>query len=408
MGIKIHHGPDGTYKTSGAIKDDILPVIKSGRTLVTNVRGFSKENAIKILGRKSVHKNFEVIFVDTEQQPGRDKLARFFHWAPKGAFFVIDEVQRIFKPKWRDKDIQELNYVGGPEQAAKDDRPEDMDTAWDMQRHYNWDFVFTTTSITKVRAEMKDMAKVAIRHYNLGVWRFYKTVEHATDSRGTNKSSQGTVKFFNYVPKKVFALYSSTKTGAFTNSEPRTPFYKDPKVLGLLIALACLWTYILSKPAPKVLGGGGTDGNKTTEQTSKPVQKSSASSNNNAVLSRDSKIGDNDNLAVSDQLIDKNHNLDPYNAILKNAYITGYVFSLGEKNYVFNSDIDGKEYSFNTIDLREVGYYIKWVKPCKVKLFYEGKSSFVYCSYKNSIHETSTDNQQAAERVPTGTQRKAS
>jgi len=117
-------------------------------------------------------------------------------------------------------------------------------------------------------------------------------------------------------------------------------------------------------------------------------------------LSRDSKISHNDNLTVSDQLIDKNNNLDPFNAILKNAYITGYVFSLGEKNYAFNSDIDGKEYSFNTIDLREVGYYIKWVKPCKVKLFYEGKSSFVYCSYKNSIHEAIADNQQAAERVP--------
>ncbi|MCP4984978.1 MAG: zona occludens toxin, partial [Colwellia sp.] len=98
MGIKIHHGPDGTFKTSGAIKDDILPVIKNGRTLVTNVRGFSRENAVKVLGRKKVHKDFKVIFVDTEVQEGRDKLARFFHWAPKGAFFVVDEVQRIFKP----------------------------------------------------------------------------------------------------------------------------------------------------------------------------------------------------------------------------------------------------------------------------------------------------------------------
>jgi len=47
-------------------------------------------------------------------------------------------------------------------------------------------------------------------------------------------------------------------------------------------------------------------------------------------------------LFVTYQRIDKNHNLDPFNAILKNAYITDYVFSLGEKNYAFNSDIDGK------------------------------------------------------------------
>ncbi|SFB90519.1 zonular occludens toxin domain-containing protein [Pseudoalteromonas denitrificans] len=408
MGMKIHHGPDGTYKTSGAIKDDILPVIKSGRTLVTNIRGFSREKALKVLGKKFVHKDFKVIFVDTEQQPGRDKLARFFHWAPKGAFFVIDEVQRIFKPKWNAKDIQELNYIGGPEQAAIDDRPEDMDTAWDMQRHYNWDFVFTTTSITKVRAEMKDMAKVAIRHYNLGIWRFYKTVEHATDSRGTSKSSQGTVKFFNWVPKKIFALYSSTKTGAFTNSEPRTPFYKDPKILGLLVVLACLWSYILSKPAPKVLGGHRQDDAISVQQGSEPIQKVSSSSNSDAVQRGNSQVVNNDSVTLSNQLIDKNPHLDPYHAILKNAYITGSSFSIREKNYAFNSDIDGVEYSFNSMDLRELGYYVKPIKPCKAKLIFNGRSSFVYCSYKNSFLDVIADNQQATERVPTGTQRTAS
>lgn len=408
MGIKIHHGPDGTFKTSGAIKDDIIPVIKSGRTLVTNVRGFSKENAIKVLGKKFVHKDFKVIFIDTEVQPGRDKLARFFHWAPRGAFFVIDEVQRIFKPKWRDKDIQELNYLGGAEQAALDDRPEDMDTAWDMQRHYNWDFVFTTTSITKVRSEMKDMAKVAIRHYNLGIWRFYKTVEHATDSRGTTKSSQGTVKLFNYVPKKIFALYSSTKTGAFDNSEPRTPFYKDPKIIGLLVFLACFWTYLLSKPAPKAIGGGGAASAKVTQQDKEPIQKASSSVNNDVSVTDTVKANSDGNITLPDKLIHKANDLDPYNAILQNAYITGSVYSLIEKHYSFKSNIGEDEFSFNTIDLRDVGYKVRWVKPCKAKLSFEGKSSFIYCSYKNSIREALADNQQATERVPTGTQRKAS
>lgn len=248
---------------------------------------------------------------------------------------------------------------------------------------------------------MKDMAKVAIRHYNLGIWRFYKTVEHATDSRGTSKSSQGTVKFFNYVPKKVFALYSSTKTGAFTNSEPRTPFYKDPKILGLLIALACLWTYILSKPAPRAVGGSRPDSNQSVQTDKKPIQKVSASTNNDVSINSNAKTGNNDNLTVSNQLIDKNHNLDPYNDILKNAFITGSVFSLREANYSFSSDIQGSEFSFNSIDLRDVGYRVKWVKPCKAKIFFEGKSSYIYCSYKNSIHETLADNQQAAERVPT-------
>lgn len=164
----------------------------------------------------------------------------------------------------------------------------------------------------------------------------------------------------------------------------------------------------MSKPAPRAVGGSRPDSNQSVQTDKKPIQKVSASPNNDVSINSNAKTGNNDNLTVSNQLIDKNHNLDPYNDILKNAFITGSVFSLREANYSFSSDIQGSEFSFNSIDLRDVGYRVKWVKPCKAKIFFEGKSSYIYCSYKNSIHETLADNQQAAERVPTGTQRKAS
>ncbi len=376
MGIKIHHGPDGTFKTSGAIKDDIMPVIKSGRTLVTNVRGFSRENAIKVLGRKVVHKNFKVIFVDTEVQQGRDKMARFFHWAPRGSFFVIDEVQRIFKPKWTAKDIALLNYEGGVDKAAADERPEDMDTAWDMQRHYNWDFVFTTTSITKVRSEMRDMAKVAVRHTNVGIWRFYKTVEHSCDSRGTTKSTQGAVKVFNWVPKKIFSLYSSTKTGTFENSEPRTPVYKDPKVLGLVICLALFWGYLFSKPVPTAIGG---DINKTVVDSKKPVQQVHKASNQ--VLTKDNSIAPSNvsNINISSKRTNKISSLDLF---IKNTYITGSVHSDSEKLYTFEAS---ENMSFSSMDLIDFGYRVKWIRPCKASISRGDDEVYVYCSSNNFI-----------------------
>jgi len=386
MGIKIHHGPDGTFKTSGAIKDDIIPVIKSGRTLVTNVRGFSRENAVKVLGKKFVHNDFKVIFVDTEIQSGRDKLARFFHWAPKGAFFVIDEVQRIFKPKWKDKDIQLLNYAGGADKALADDRPEDMDTAWDMQRHHNWDFVFTTTSITKVRAEMKDMAKVAIRHYNLGIWRFYKTVEHAADSRGTSKSSQGAVKVFNWVPSKIFKLYSSTKTGSFTNSEPRTPVYRDPKVVGLLVSLALFWGWLFSKPVPKAIGGELKD---VVQTDNKSVPESDTSNSQIPVQDNPSQVNRIDNLAVPNQQPTKNSVLEPF---LKNTFITGSVHSTKEKHYTFESKYKEQQITFSSLDLQDMGYKIKWVRPCKASITRDSITTYLYCSYNTFVQTSvSTD-----------------
>ncbi len=379
MGIKIHHGPDGTFKTSGAIKDDILPVIKNGRTLVTNVRGFSRQNAIKVLGRKKVHKDFKVIFVDTEVQQGRDKLARFFHWAPNGAFFVIDEVQRIFKPKWRDKDIQLLNYEGGSDKAAQDDRPEDMDTAWDMQRHYNWDFVFTTTSITKVRSEMKDMAKVAIRHSNIGIWRFYKTVEHPCDSRGTTKSTQGTVKNWNFVPKKVFKLYSSTKTGTFANSEPRTPPHKDPKVVGLLTCLVLFWIYLFNKPVPTAIGGNSIEATSKNEKPIQPVSQTSTKVSNQNSPNQNSSVS---NLNISDVRTRKVSSLDSF---LHSTYITGSVYSTNEKHYTFEANHSGNDLSFSSLDLKDFGYSVKWIKPCKASITRADETLYIYCSTNNLL-----------------------
>lgn len=385
MAIKIHHGPDGTYKTSGAIKDDIIPLIKSGRTLVTNVRGFSRENAVKVLGKKLVHKDFKVIFLDTELEAGRAKFARFFHWAPNGAFFVVDEVQRIFKPKWRQKDLDELSIYVGDDKVTTEERPEDIETAWDMQRHYNWDFVFTTTSITKVRAEMKDMAKVAIRHYNLGLWRFYKTVEHATDSKGTSKSTQGSVRLFNWVPKKVFSLYASTKTGSFNNTEPRTAFWKDPKLVGLVGFLVIFWGYLLTKPVPRALGG---DGSTAIEQITSDEQQVSETVSQDTVQINSAKTVSTDNLDVS-------NNKFVQDDFLNSAYITGSVYSTdSDKVYTFEANYKNRELYFTTMDLQDMGYDVRWIKPCKAAVINNNRTSYIYCSSNTFIKQFNDEQEQ--------------
>jgi zona occludens toxin len=394
MGIKIHHGPDGTYKTSGAIKEDILPVIKNGRTLVTNVRGFSREKAVKVLGRKMVHKNFNVIFVDTEGKDGRDKMARFFHWAPNGAFFVIDEVQRIFKPDWGKKELALLDYPGGDIAAEKDNKPENIHTAWDMQRHYNWDFVFTTTSIKKVRAEMCDMAKIAIRHYNIGVWRFYKTVEHSSDNKGTTQSAQGTIKVFNYVPSKIFALYSSTKTDSFTNSEPRTPFYRDPKILGILISLAVFWTYLLNKPVPVALGGSGSD----TPQNVKQSDQVSTNKNNSSVVSQGSNSAGSV-ASVNDVNNKQYHQSSAIEPFIESSSITGLIqtfnYRLNSETgkydrfstsiYTFESNFNGQDLSFSSLDLIDRGYSVSWVNDCVAEVSRSESTRFIHCGISNFI-----------------------
>ncbi|MCC0184127.1 zona occludens toxin [Aeromonas hydrophila] len=236
MSIKIHHGAPGSYKSSGAIHTDVIPAIKAGRHIVTNVRGFTAERCREVLG-KAVPDDFQVTYIETESQEGRDHFARFYHWAPKGVFFLVDEVQRIFPPSWRQSDLDRLDYPGGPDVAKNDGRPETIDVAFDMHRHHNWDFVFTTPNIKKVHQVIRAAAETAIRHTNmaiLGIGGRYKTVLHLSDNSGSSMSDVLQAKPFNKVPKYVFKLYDSTTTGKVSDTIAGSSVLRDPKILFFL------------------------------------------------------------------------------------------------------------------------------------------------------------------------------
>ncbi|WP_421299676.1 zonular occludens toxin family protein [Aeromonas veronii] len=250
MSIKIHHGAPGSYKSSGAIHTDVLPAIKAGRHIITNVRGFTAERCKEVLG-KAVPESFQVTYIETESQDGRDHLARFYHWAPKGVFFLVDEVQRIFPPSWRQSDLDRLDYPGGPDVAKADGRPETIDVAFDMHRHHNWDFVFTTPNIKKVHAVIRAAAETAIRHTNmglLGIGGRYKTVLHLADNSGSSMSDVLQAKPFNKVPNYVFKLYDSTTTGKVSDTIAGSSMFRDPKILFFLAIMGLCIFFGFIKP----------------------------------------------------------------------------------------------------------------------------------------------------------------
>lgn len=371
MSIKIHHGPDGTYKTSGAIKDDILKVIKTGRLLITNVRGFSKENAIAVLGEKNVHADFDVVHIDTEVQDGRDRMARFFHWAPNGAFFVIDEVQRIFPPKWTEKDLKLLDLPYEQDDLPEEKRrPENFHVAWDMQRHYNWDFVFTTTNIAKVHTAMRQMAKVGVRHVNLGIWRFYKTVEHDAESNGKTAATQTNIKLFNYVPSKIFDLYASTKTGEFENVEPRAAFYKDPKILAILLFICGLLIYSSTREASIVDRMVGQD-----ESSSQTVETDKVRPDKN----RDTLPNSNGTKRTAKGSVDITDVPIAYLKQFDSIYLTGLVVSPDTFDAFFTATVRDNEFSLSSQHLRSIGFKLVLISDCLVQLTYRDYTNYYVC-----------------------------
>ncbi|WP_338429333.1 zonular occludens toxin domain-containing protein [Aeromonas jandaei] len=370
MSIKIHHGAPGSYKSSGAIHTDVIPAIKAGRHIITNVRGFTAERCKEVLG-KAVPDEFKVTYIDTEAQEGRDHLARFYHWAPKGVFFLVDEVQRIFPPAWRQSDLDRLDYPGGPEVAKADGRPETIDVAFDMHRHHNWDFVFTTPNIKKVHAVIRAASETAIRHTNmkiLGFGKRYKTVLHLADNCGASMSDVLQAKPFNKVPNYVFKLYDSTTTGQVTDTIAGSSILRDPKILFFLGVIGFCLYFGLIKPefidkpskAPEPSPAAATTSGAVGASPAAGVRPSGApAASGGGVLSVGPFAGHR--LIISCHILIKDN---------LGSYRVEYCFALRKGDEVAPLDVDDWPEELASVDA---------VSGCHAVVKYQGQPVDVYC-----------------------------
>ncbi|MFQ2150971.1 zonular occludens toxin family protein [Aeromonas jandaei] len=370
MSIKIHHGAPGSYKSSGAIHTDVIPAIKAGRHIITNVRGFTAERCKEVLG-KAVPDEFKVTYIDTEAQEGRDHLARFYHWAPKGVFFLVDEVQRIFPPAWRQSDLDRLDYPGGPEVAKADGRPETIDVAFDMHRHHNWDFVFTTPNIKKVHAVIRAASETAIRHTNmkiLGFGKRYKTVLHLADNSGASMSDVLQAKPFNKVPNYVFKLYDSTTTGQVTDTIAGSSILRDPKILFFLGVIGFCLYFGLIKPeyidkpskAPTPSPAAATTSGAVGASPAAGVRPSGApAASGGGVLSVGPFAGHR--LIISCHILIKDN---------LGSYRVEYCFALRKGDEVAPLDVDDWPEELASVDA---------VSGCHAVVKYQGQPVDVYC-----------------------------
>ncbi|EZN80132.1 zonular occludens toxin domain-containing protein, partial [Pseudomonas aeruginosa] len=192
MSIKIHHGPNGSYKTSGAIQDDAVPALKDGRVIITNVRGFTLERAYQVF--PDLPNTAEIINLDLESLEDLEKTRTWFQWAPRGAFLIFDETQLLFPKSWREKDLERFDYPGGPEAAHAADRPMGWLDAWTRHRHFNWDIVLTTPNISYIRDDIRMTCEMAYKHSNLaviGIPGRYKEAQH--DAQLNRPPADGTI-----------------------------------------------------------------------------------------------------------------------------------------------------------------------------------------------------------------------
>jgi len=260
MSIAIHHGPPGSYKTSGAIQDNLIPAILDGRTICTNVRGLDDEQTIRD-NLKNVPESFKLIHIDTSTSEGRLKLATFFHWLPEDAYLLIDEVNTIYPTTLRPSDLALFDYPGGIDQAKIDKRPSNVTEAFEMHRHYNWDICCTTPHIRKVHAIIRGSAEGAYRHKNqamVGLKGMYQEILHSADDDGKSKSNHLQMRQ-RRIKKNVFKLYKSTTTDKTRDTQAGRNIFLSPQVMGFAVIFLGVLVWLTTSKPPSVFTDTETD-----------------------------------------------------------------------------------------------------------------------------------------------------
>jgi zona occludens toxin len=251
MATSIHHGAPGSFKSFSLVQRFAIPALKAGRCVVCNVRGFdSLDRIIEQFPDIIFPESARLIYLETTTRESRLVMAGWFHWVPIGALIIIDEGQEIY-PDRRDFKLESLDTFVCPDgflvEETAEPRPVDVFTAYDKQRHYQWDIFISTTNIAKIKSEIRQVTEWAYRHRSLaGLFPWMKTswVEHQHDAETSGKSEShriGSPVRYKADPR-IFGCYKSTATGEVTESQAGQSILKNPK---LLFPLVCIFASVI-------------------------------------------------------------------------------------------------------------------------------------------------------------------
>lgn len=381
MSIKIHHGPNGSYKTSGAIQDDAVPALKEGRVIITNVRGFTLERAYEVF--PDLPNTAEIINLDLESLADLDRMRSWFQWAPRGAFLIFDETQLLFPKSWREKDLEKFDYPGGPEAAHEADRPMGWLDAWTRHRHFNWDIVLTTPNISYIRDDIRMTSEMAYKHSNLaviGIPGRYKEAQH--DAQLNRPPADGTIVEYKRIKKQTFALYQSTATGKTQDTKAGKSLLRSPKLVFLLALLACTIGFVSYMGPLKVVGGNAAQAPAkpavaSAQSTGTPTAQTAAM----APAARPASPGAVPAQPLPDRPADPPAELNLHPFAGRVITITAHLYSRkkGDQYMFLLVDPEGRHLNMTSWELVGSGYAVRSKGACVAELMYERWKQTVTC-----------------------------
>ncbi|MCT8866968.1 zonular occludens toxin domain-containing protein [Shewanella xiamenensis] len=286
------HGAPGSYKSASTLWFEMLPALREGRLVITNIEGLKPLETIEGILCEKFPPSAKLWRISTQNALGLSLMRRFWCWAPVGAFILLDEVQGLYPSAKIDKTfklesltkIEPDKFEGLPDfilqeyYARLDDvspatlsegdiddlgislfddnghiiYPADISDAFNRHRKYNWDLAYCTPFIEEVHPLIRGIADIAYAYKHndaLGkIIPYYdrrpRIYPHKPSESGSYVPQKAAI-FTRKVPEKVFSLYKSTSTGAVTaQTKGKTPF-SDIRFIGVLFVLLGVFIYYI-------------------------------------------------------------------------------------------------------------------------------------------------------------------
>lgn len=409
MSAVIFHGAPGSYKSASLMWYEILPALRKGRLVVTNIEGVLPLEDIEQAIDEAFPKGAEIWRVSSQSEQGLNLWRNWFHWIPPSALIVMDEVQDIFptetsfKPEKHDylhvsnykdlipehfytRHLELLDDFKSDESTAGDTDdlkeelvnehghiiyPRNLKEAYMRHRKYQWDIINATPDITAVHKYIRGVCEFGYKHKYFMVlesipyyFRRPRIHEHSPKESGAS-IKKGDKIVWKKIPLDVHKCYKSTATGNITKRKGANILASWAVVFPFALVVMCLlYGIYLFAGFGGVEPATGETNQVHIEDTKKPISAYDSDANF-------SSGGDG-------------------NVSLKLPFAADKIWFTGEQSkydsgilierlMTFTISVNGSEFSTNSEDLKNFGFKIQYINPCLVTLRKDKKSSPVSC-----------------------------
>lgn len=408
MAVSIRHGHNGSYKTALTMQTHLIPALKEGRIVVTNIEGLYPLDELECVLGVTFPESARLFRISSQKTLGRELWCRFFHWCPLGSMIIIDEAQDIFTNDKKTFDPGNYNLL--PVSEYRDKLPEDIYSAhiealqtfkpkldssmtddlneqitdengqilypptfreaFNRHRKFDWDIVLVTPYIDNISKFIRGLCEMAYSHKSKDGLKlpYFKrrprVLEHPPLESGLT-AKKGDKVTWPKVHLDVFRAYKSTQTGKVKKSGEGTapiPAWKITFVFFMFGSVAIYWTYYFN---------AGTE----PDNSAKKNMETGVSATEEVVYPRDSVRTD------ALQPTDDAELALPYDA--HSFYIDGIVEVRQESktrhDVTFIYKIASDDYVISSRELILMGFKIVLLNECNVSLFRGDLRKTVYC-----------------------------